>query len=389
MTLALAILWGGIVTGLLLRAVIQYRHYELLRARAASELSREKPDTVTVIVPARNEARNIGRCARGLMAQDYPWLEVVVVNDNSSDHTGSIVRDLSCFDHRLRLLECGALPEGWAGKPRACWRGARDSSGEWLCFLDADTTAEPTLITTAVKAAQERGLDMLSLEPFQELGSFWERTIIPAGFLLLAFGQDLRRVNDPAYADAAANGQFILIRRSVYERVGGHAAVREEICEDTALARRVKGAGYRLAILGASDLVQTRMYTNLATLWEGLSKNVVEMMGGTRATLLAALSSFALGWVTLLLPILLWRQGDIAAGIIATMASTALAATHISAARYFRIPFFYGLFFPVGYTMGGLIALNSIRLRWSRRVAWKGRVYTPPEAMKSAPSTLS
>lgn len=379
-----AILWAGVITGLLLRAVTQYRHYEALKARPASALSREQPASVTVIVPARNEARNIGRCVRRLMAQTHPDLEIVVVNDNSSDHTGAIVSDLSCFDHRLRLLECAPLPRGWTGKPHACWRGSRDASTEWLCFMDADTVAEPDLITTAVQAAQERGLDMLSLEPFQELGSFWERVIIPAGFLILAFGQDLREVNDPGSPEATANGQFILIRRAVYESVGGHAAVRGEICEDSALARQVKGGGHRLAILGANDLVQTRMYTNLASLWEGLSKNVVEMLGGLRATALAAMASFGLGWVTVLLPIWAWRHGPVAPAILITMASTALAATHVSAARYFRIPFFYGLFFPVGYTMGGLIALNSIRLRENRRVAWKGRIYTPPAEIKSA-----
>jgi chlorobactene glucosyltransferase len=380
--MAIALLWTGVVTWLLVRAVTQFRHYEMLRPGGARSPANSR--AVTVIVPARNEAAIIGRCVRRLLAQDYPNLEILVVNDNSSDHTGTIVSDLACFDPRLRLLQSGDLPPGWAGKPHACCQGARASNTDWLCFMDADTMAESGLITAAVKAAEERRIDMLSLEPFQELGGFWERLIIPAGFFLLAFQSDLRRVNDPACADAAANGQFILIRRNVYEKVGGHAAVWDEICEDTALARRVKGAGHRLAVLGAAELVRTRMYTSLESLWEGLSKNVVEMLGGTRGALLAALSAFALGWVTALLPLWAWHQGSIAAACVISLASLALAATHVSGAVYFGIPFFYGLLFPVGYTMGGLIALNSIWLRWNNRVAWKGRIYTTPAAIKPA-----
>ena len=379
--MAIAVLWVGVVACLLIRAVTQYEHYEVVRAPGEGGLAAAPEGAVTVVVPARNEARNIGRCVRRLIGQDFPRLEIIVVNDNSSDHTGRIVSDLACFDGRLHLLESGALPPGWAGKPHACWRGAAASNADWLCFMDADTMAEPALISAALAAAEARNLDMMSLEPFQELGGFWERVILPTGFFLLAFQQDLRRVNDPSCDDAAANGQFILIRRHVYESVGGHAAVRSEICEDTALARLVKSGGYRLSVLGASELVRTRMYTNLASLWEGLSKNVVEMLGGSRATAVAAAGSFMLGWATLLLPIWALRQDDPVAAALISLASLALAATHISTALYFGIPFFYGLLFPLGYTMGGLIALNSIRLRWTKRVAWKGRVYGPPAAI--------
>jgi chlorobactene glucosyltransferase len=382
MMMGIAILWVGIVAWLLIRAVTQYRHYEMLGP--CETWSRGGEKEVTVIVPARNEAGNIGRCVRRLLAQDYPRLDIFVVNDNSNDHTATIVADFTCFDRRLHLLESAALPPGWAGKPHACSQGAAATGADWLCFMDADTMAEPGLISAAVKVAEERGLDMLSLEPFQELGGFWERLIIPAGFFLLAFQHDLRRVNNPACADAAANGQFILIRRGVYEAVGGHAAVRDEICEDTALARLVKGSGHRLAVLGAAELVGTRMYTNLDSLWEGLSKNAVEMLGGTCGTMVAALAAFALGWVTVLLPIWAWHQHAPVAASLISLGAVALAATHVSGAVYFGIPFFYGLLFPIGYTMGGLIALNSIWLRWNKRVAWKGRVYAPPAAIKPA-----
>jgi chlorobactene glucosyltransferase len=380
--IVIAILWAGIVAWLLIRAVTQYRHYEMLRPAGPGAPSAQY--SVSVIVPARNEADKIGRCVRGLLAQDYTKFDVLIVDDNSTDHTAGIVADLACFDRRLRLRSITDLPPGWAGKPHACAEGARESGADWLCFMDADTMAEPGLISAAVQLANERRVDMLSLEPFQELGGFWERLIIPAGLFLLAFAHDLRRVNDPDCADAAANGQFILIRRSVYEAIGGHASVRDEISEDTALARQVKHSGHRLLVIGATELIRTRMYLNFDSLWEGLSKNVVEMLGGTRGTLVAAICAFGLGWVTVLLPICAWFQPyNIVAACLISAASLALALTHVSGAVYFGIPFYYGLLFPFGYTMGGFIALNSIWLRWKGRVAWKGRVYSPP-AVKPA-----
>jgi chlorobactene glucosyltransferase len=382
----IAILWAGLVTALLLRAATQYRHYECLAP--GGSLPEGSLPTISVIIPARNEAANIRRCLRSILSQNYPAdrLRFIVVNDNSTDTTPVIVHQLAAQDWRLVLLEAGALPAGWAGKPHACWAGSLAAHGQWLCFLDADTVAEPALLATAVGEAVRRQVDMLSLEPRQEMGSFWERLILPAGFFLLAFQHDLRRVNNPQEADASVNGQFILIRHETYDSVGGHAAVRCEICEDSALARAVKRAGGKLALLGAEKLIRTRMYTGLLSLWEGLSKNVTEMIGGLSATVLVAAAALVLAWTSVAAPYWACHAAalqpaafvPVAACVVICLASLALFCTHISGAFYFGIPWWYGVLFPFGYTAGVLIALNSVRLRLKGRVAWKGRVYQPP-----------
>jgi chlorobactene glucosyltransferase len=377
MLLFVAIFWSAVVTGLLWRAITQYRHYETLSPAASGG---KVGATVAVIIPARNEEHTIARCLKSLVAQEYPSCQIIVVNDNSTDATAARVREFQT----VRLIEGQPLPPGWAGKPHACWQGASATTAEWLCFMDADTVANPGLLASAVEAAERRGLDMLSLEPYQELGSFWERLIIPAGFFLLAFQQDLRRVNNPDAADAVANGQFILVRRSAYVAVGGHAAVRAEICEDSALALAVKRSGRKLALIGAEKLIRTRMYTGLFSLWQGLSKNVTEMLGGPGVTAMVAMAALFLGVASLALPAWAWPHiwhGGIVERVSAVaiwLPSLALLGTHIAGAIYFGIPFWYGFLFPFGYIFGAAIALNSVRWRRRGRVSWKGRIYEPP-----------
>ncbi len=230
----IAFVWAGGVAWLLWRAVRQFGLYQTLRPAPAGQ--DDLPD-LAVIVPARNEAARIGRCLRGLLAQDYPTerLRIIVVDDNSTDGTAALVGRIAAEDARVVLIHGRPPPPGWAGKPHACAQGADAAGAGRLCFLDADTVPRPALMRTAVLAARERGIDLLSLEPFQELGGFAERLIIPSGMFLIAFTQDPSRVNDPTLPDATANGQFLLFRREAYEAVGGFAAVRDEICEDRAL----------------------------------------------------------------------------------------------------------------------------------------------------------
>jgi chlorobactene glucosyltransferase len=385
--LLLSLLWCCTVAWLLARAIAQFRHYERLGPRA-EPLSAPATATVSVVIPARNEADNIQRCVRGLLAQDYPpaCLEVVVVDDGSQDRTPEIVAQLAREHPRVRLVRAGPLPEGWAGKPHACWRGTHETTGDWICLLDADTLARPPLLSAAVHAAQTRCLDMLSLEPFQILTSFWERLVIPAGFFLVAFTQDLRRVNDPTQPDAVANGQFILIRRSVYDAIGGYASVRGHIAEDGALARRVKQSGHRLCVLGGESLIRTRMYRDFASVWQGASRTVVEMVGNGAGTLAMAAAAILLGWAAIALP--LWAIVNLATTGAAVSAwalglslagSAAMFATHVGAAVYFRIPFWYGLLYPLGYTLGAAIAINSVIEHARGQVPWKGRIYAPPD----------
>jgi chlorobactene glucosyltransferase len=376
--------WLAVVTWLILRAVKQ--RGLLPRVAITAPLAAEQAPRIAVVVPARDEAGNICRCLDALLVQDYPSsrLRVLVVDDHSTDETAAIVRGIAASHPRLSLLASPPLPPRWTGKSHACWVGARAVApdSDWLCFVDADVWGEPGLLSSAVTAALARQLDMLSLAPRQELGSFAERLVLPCGLILLSFTQDLREVQAQSSSGVTATGQFMLIRRDVYDAVGGHAAVSTAICEDLEIARLLKQSGRSVLLMSGEDVVSTRMYTGWRTLWPGLAKNLVDTFGGRRATLLLALAAVILSWAAVLIPLIdavglsentlnAW-----AALTAALLASAAAFGLHIAAALHFRIPFWYGLLFPLGYTIGAIMALDSVRRRLRGQVSWKGRIYS-------------
>jgi chlorobactene glucosyltransferase len=390
---ALGIGWALLVAFLIYRAVRQCGKYELL----APQSPPIPAPLVRVIVPARNEQAGIESCVASLLAQDYPRdrLRLTVVDDSSTDATAAIVGELAARDDRLRLINGPPLPAGWTGKPHACWQAASDArtadaseADSYLCFIDADTISEPGLISSAVTLAQNRGFDMLSLEPFQILITPGERLVLPAGFFLLAFSLDLGEVNDPASPEATANGQFILIRRRVYEAVGGHAAVKGEISEDSALAKVVKHNGNRLGLIGAEGLIRTRMFRSFGAVWDGLGRNAVDTVGGIGWAVFFACAGMLLATLAVAAPLVtslvLWgnpSDGMALAGCITAWAGTlAMLGVHIGAANHFRIPLYYGLLFPIGYVLAAAVGINSASLHLRGKVAWKGRVYSPSEA---------
>ena len=340
---------------------------------------------VAIIVPARNEAANIAACLRSLAAQDYPpqRLHIIAIDDGSEDGTGGIMATLAKRHTGLKCLTSGPLQQGWTGKNQACWRGAcaAPSETEWLCFIDADMRADPLLVASAVAAAPP-GLALLSLAPRHRLLSFAERLMIPCGLYLLSFQQDLSRLQSSNDSETTVTGQFMLVHREAYDAVGGHAAVAGAICEDLELARLLKRAGHRVLLMDGSQLLSTRMYSGWSDLWPGFAKNVLEMFGGPVRALPTAAAAVIVSWTLLFLPILDYatcRSGSGEACVALGLAlPTALAAAgfHFAGAVYFGAPVWYGLLFPLGYTIGGLIALDGLRRRLTRRVSWKGRVYS-------------
>jgi chlorobactene glucosyltransferase len=382
----LSVAWVAIVTWLILRAVNQRGLLPRLAPVSAVPPTDNAAPHVTIIVPARDEAANIGRCLRSLVAQDYParQFSIIVVDDHSADDTAAIVRNIAATHPQLSLLPSPPLPPRWTGKSHACWVGARAAApaSEWLCFLDADVWGERELLASAVRAATQQHLDLLSLAPRQELKSFPERLILPCGLILLSFTQDLHKVQGQAASGVTATGQFMLIRRGVYEALGGHAAVSGAICEDLEIARRLKQSGRAVLLMSGGDVVSTRMYTGWRTLWPGLAKNLVDTLGGARSTLTLAVIAVILAWAAIAVPLvdaIGWAQDAPTAwaGLLLALAgSTSAFALHIAAARHFRIPFYYGFLFPLGYTIGAIMAVDSVRRRARGRVVWKGRIYS-------------
>ncbi|HEY4470384.1 MAG TPA: glycosyltransferase family A protein, partial [Stellaceae bacterium] len=357
-------IWAGLVGWLLLRLLRQFRTHRNA-SLGPPPISTEQLPAVAILVPARNEIGNIGACLAGLTAQrglSY-GLSITVVDDGSQDGTAEAVSKFGRDDPRIRLIDAGELPEGWMGKPHACWQGALQAEAEWLCFVDADVRATPDLVRTALAAALDQRIDMLSLNPLQEVGSFWERLIIPAGLVLIGCVQDLRPVNQSRANQIAVNGQVLLIRRDVYVAAGGHAAVRGEICEDKALAIRIKQAGWSYRLLGAEHLARTRMYTGLDTLWEGLAKNATEILGDGPNTVAAATAALVVGWAAVLMPLLTVlaairepSAAVLAGAALALLGSATIIGVQIGTARYFRILPLFGFLFPVAYSAVAALA---------------------------------
>ena len=337
---------------------------------------------VSVIIPARNESATIETVVRSVLASTYVPLELLVVDDRSTDDTAAVVERLTASDARVRLVRGAPLPPGWYGKPWACLQGYRAAKGKLLLFTDADTRHQPELLARSVGALLAEGADLLTVAPRQLCVTFWERVVMPQVWLLLALRYHPARVNRARRErDIIANGQFILMPRTSYEAIGTHEVVRGEVAEDLALAQAFHRAGMRLRFVFAERFMETRMYRSLREMVEGWSKNMY--LGGRRSfpgePLLQALvpvmlvASFAF-W--LLPPVALIVTGG--RGALGTAAATAsgLSAVFWSLISLgMRIPPWYGLLYP----LGALTALGiGVRSAWrgGRMVEWRGRAYT-------------
>jgi len=274
-------------------------------ARSASEetaSARAEAETpkVSVIIPARNEEANIGRCLRSILAQQGIAFQVIVVDDHSTDRTAEIARQVaqepstrSVAGQVIVMQARRPLPAGWTGKANALCSAVPLARGDWLLFTDADTEHAPASLAAAVQEAEQHGADMFSLSPEQEVEGFWERALMPVIFSELAATFRPRDVSDPTKPLAAANGQYLLIRRSVYQEVGGHAAVAGDLLEDVALARRVKGAGHLLRFRIGKGMVRTRMYRGLRQMREGWTKNLALLFPDASSLAYRRMAEFA------------------------------------------------------------------------------------------------
>lgn len=344
---------------------------------------------ISICIPARDEERNISKCVESALAQDYPNFEVIVLNDRSTDSTPLILNRLASQDSRLNIIYGSDLPSGWAGKPHALYQAAKSARGEWLCFVDADTFLSPQTLSSCLVKAIETKADLFTIMTRQIMGTFWEKVILPLVMTALSVGFSPRRVNDPRLRDAVANGQFILIRRSIYDAIGGHASVKDQIVEDKAIAEKVKWSGHRLIVADGRQLAQTRMYTSLASMWEGWTKNIflglrdrpsMLLLGafGATVTLIAAL--FMPIWP--LLGILWYFNGGgwMALGVIlkSLIVWAALLFARGLTAHSMRISPWYALTTPLG---AGIFAAMMLVSAWKvlsgRGVTWKGRSYSP------------
>jgi hypothetical protein len=244
---------------------------------------------ISGIIPARNEEASIARVVDSVAAQAEVG-EVIVVDDQSTDETPRVLRELAARIPKLKIIEAGELPPGWVGKNHAVAIGAAAATGEWLLFTDADTFHYPGSARRALADAAEHAADLVSYSPEQEFGAWWDHSLVTFVFCRLGAKFPYERVNDPARPDAAANGQYVFVSRACYDAVGGHAALAGEVLEDVAFARRVKGSGHRIYLTAPAGVVRTRMYRSFGAMWEGWTKNLYALVGGTSSSVLRELA---------------------------------------------------------------------------------------------------
>lgn len=349
---------------------------------------------ISVCIPARNEERNIRTCVESMLAQDYPNLEVIVLDDRSADSTPEILVSIRRFAvtrpaNNLKIISGSDLPEGWAGKPHALHQASAFARGEWLCFVDADTILTPECLSSCYAKAIETNADMFTIMTFQVTGSFWERVVMPLVMTALSVGFSPRKVNDPDAKDAIANGQFILIRRSVYDAIGGHAGVKDRIVEDKALSEHVKWNGYRLIVADGMKVARTRMYTSLPEMWEGWTKNIYLGLRDQPTLLwLGAFGAFLALVAALFLPLwpllgILWRLnggGWMALTVVAKSLLLWAFLLYVRArvASNMEIAPWYALTTPLGAAVfAAMMFASAWKVISGKGVAWKGRVYKP------------
>ena len=234
---------------------------------------------LSICIPARNEAENIAQCVKSALAVKWPKLEVIVVDDRSTDETGKIALEAAAGDSRLRIVQGSEPQRGWAGKPWACYRAASESRGAWLLFIDADVQIHPDAPRAAIDLASLRDLSLLSFFGRWTLIGFWESALIPTIGWLIRGSIDFDRVNLRSHVGAFANGQFILMRRDSYMAIDGHGCVKDQVLEDVRLAQVVKRSGYGAEVRPAAWAFQVRLYRGLSDIVNGYTKNLYEGMG--------------------------------------------------------------------------------------------------------------
>jgi chlorobactene glucosyltransferase len=319
-----------------------------------------------------------------VLSANYPALEVIVVDDHSTDGTGDIARAIAADDPRLRVVHAPDLPNGWFGKQWACATGAREARGSLLLFTDADTWHAPDLLPRTVNALRARNADLLSVAPKQEMHSFWERVAQPQvfGLLSLRYGGTEHVSTTRRPSDAIANGQFLLVRRDSYDAMGGHAHVRASVAEDLSIAQEWVRAGRRIALFLAFDQMSTHMYASLREVIGGWRKNIyaggrTAVPGGAIGRVLFPVLLPVVPLIAIAPPVLLVVSliGWLGAPWLVWSAAVVVASLLFWMLVYYAMDESpaYALIYPLGHALLFYIIVGAV-LR-GRRVEWKSRRY--------------
>jgi len=335
---------------------------------------------ISVLIPARDEETNIEVCLESLQKQDYPNFEIVVLDDNSSDNTANIVHRIADRDDRIQLIRGEPLPEGWAGKPFACYQLAKKARGSWLLFVDADTTHAPHMLRSVLALALKFRLSLLSGFPRQLAASLLQKVAIPVlYFVILSWLPLWWLQHSKQPKPSLAIGQFLLFPRDEYWRIGGHKAVKSRILEDVWLGVAVKRHGGRHIAVDLSPVVSCHMYQSLGAMWEGFIKWIYSVAALSRVALVGLIVA---GYIFFLAPFYwLWNELFVVAtptgwGPVVIFQVAVILVMRWLVNRHFKEPVVSTFLHPVGFSFLFLTSLYAAsRQAVGAGIRWKKRLY--------------
>ena len=334
---------------------------------------------VSVLVPARDEAENLRRTLPHLLALDYPRLEILLLDDRSTDGTADVAEAIGRDSRTLRVLRGTDPPPGWVGKNWACHQLSEAATGGVLVFCDADVEAAPAAIRRTIALMQQHRAGAATAIPRQRLDGWMQAAVVPVIVQLpVAAMLPLRLIpiiRSPSLS--MANGQWLAFSRSAYDAIGGHRGVRSEVLEDVALGRRVKACGERLVACAAPSLMAVRMYGGAAAMREGFRKNLYPLLGGRRVSFVAVLALLAMAW---LYPFI----GALRGSMTAVLPLALLVAVRIAGALLFRQGWRTVVLHPAGALLAAVVAVESWIGHERGRVRWKGRALPPRVSVPAA-----
>ena len=388
-TMALVIIAGTICFFALIPAVMFVNNLRWYRAPGEGAVEGAR---VAVLIPARNEERNIGACVESVLGTRGVEIEVLVLDDASTDRTAEVVRGIAARDGRVKLVEGRELPAGWNGKQHACWVLAQETEADLMLFLDADVRVGPEAVGRCVAEMRARKVVLLSGFPRQILGGWTERMLLPLiHFVLLGLLPMGRMRKTTKMAYAAGCGQFFLAEREAYFACGGHAAIRDTRHDGLRLPEEFRRHGLRTDVVDLTELAEVRMYDSASAVWMGLAKNATEGLGSpgriVPVTVLLLVGQ-VLPVVAAVLWVAFWVSTAVvgaqlddarAAGWVSLLVGVAVVASYlprVMAVRRFRQPVGSAVLHPVGILMLlGVQWYALVRQVLGRPVEWRARAY--------------
>ena len=366
--------------------IIRQRKHGFVLTEDYPSCDNDNHPRISVVVAAKDEQDNIEQCIRTMLEQDYPNFEMIVANDRSDDATAEIVERIAAEDDRLRLINIEHLPDGWCGKNNAMQNAIAAADSDWLCMIDADCrqTSKRTL-SVAIAYAGQTEADLLSILPNLEMQTFWENVAQPvcSGIMMIWFHPD--KVNDPDKPHAYANGAFMLMKRSAYEQIGTHHAVRDKVNEDMHMADRIKSAGLNLRVVRNDGLSLVRMYTSLGETFRGWSRIFYGTFGTLKRLSISMMVLAVMGllpYAAVIIGLAAVSAGSEPAGLFLALALLGTAAAAMQISVIWRFCPMVGakselaLTYPLGCVVG-IVALVSAmtKLRRGAQITWRNTAY--------------